>query len=115
MERQEQIERFTQAIRVLVELPKNCKVNMSAWSSCRMIACAGGWIAQDEWFNEKGLRLSAAEPKYDGRRGFEALQNFFGLSRKDVSYLFSADKYPLHAQRDRGFVIRRFQNYLRGS
>lgn len=60
---------------------------------CGSTACAGGHAAQDADFNELGLTLSEASPRFDGHLGIDALQRFFGLSSKAADYIFGSFSY----------------------
>lgn len=108
-------ERLEQVIRVLEEI--EVKVNdddpsvnfdMSHWCEfytfasangkqhdCGTSACAIGWAAQDEWFNNRGLRLDDDIPQYytGSPHGsiWRELSNFFRISQDHVTDLFTGD------------------------
>ena len=107
-------ERLAQAVRVLEELTPEKKLNMWTWYGCYMVACAGGWIAQDPWFKQRGLRLSqTGTPFYEGRGGYHALVGFFGIEYDQICHLFSPYRYAHSQLRGRRSVIARFKRFIR--
>lgn len=58
------LERLDQGLRVLTNLSQHDRTehwNMEEWAvvtSCGTIGCAGGHMAMDPWFNERGLYLT---------------------------------------------------------
>jgi hypothetical protein len=62
--RAEQIERWRECERVLVQMPEHERLNhwnMARWgiqTDCGTVACAAGHCALDPWFQEQGLRMT---------------------------------------------------------
>lgn len=107
-------ERLAQGVRVLEELPPEKKVHMNNWRECRMVACAGGWMAVDPWFNRQGFCASkGGSPVYLGDFGFDALRAFFGIDSQVSSHLFAAEEYSKIQRTRRVSVIARFKRYIR--
>jgi hypothetical protein len=68
--------------------------------TCGFAACAVGWACTIPSFRKAGLRLTATLdnkfmmiPKFDGQTGFEAVEEFFGITGNTASYLFESDAY----------------------
>ena len=75
---------------------------------CGTTACAGGWLCMVPEFRLLGLRLRRRRgyvcPDYSGRpfvagNGFEVLQQFFALSKKQSTSVFHGSGYRLPHQR----------------
>lgn len=116
------VEALKQMIRVLRTVQQNenqrAKFHLDAWTyakggavnisalkpetlACGTTACACGFAGIDPWFNEQGFYLKPYqgfsgqrfEPAYKGREGWEAVEEFFGLSKKQATKLFSVSCY----------------------
>jgi hypothetical protein len=67
---------------------------------CGAAACACGHAALMPEFQSQGLKLVVpvwgarhAQPFYEGREGWAAIENFFGLNDSWAQYLFNAESY----------------------
>ncbi len=71
---------------------------------CGSTACAIGYCGLDPWFQEQGLWLVSedipdskgkffVQPRYHGRSGFDAIEDFFNISRELAECLFHPDGY----------------------
>ena len=74
--------------------------NLSTWAEtwrpCETAGCAVGWAAADPWFRRRGLRLSGGAwpyPVFRDEVGFEAVEAFFGLTRREAAHLFVYSSY----------------------
>jgi hypothetical protein len=101
----EYIERYRQLIRVMRGLSPHKRrehFNMRIWgqrTECGTVACAAGHAAQDAWFKDQGFLLvqnlyeEASRQlivTYQGRRGWGAIEGFFGPSYAPVHPVFMA-------------------------
>jgi len=77
------------------------RFDMRTWGKtgeCDSAACAAGWAARDPVFQSQGLSIKNFWPNYETEKGrefcgFEALRQFFGLSRNQVYFLFDEGTY----------------------
>lgn len=114
-------ERIKQAIRVLGSLTKaNRRIDMNSWKRCEMVACAAGWMAQDPWFRERGLRLATFDkdsvdnqPTYKGAYGYTALADFFGMTSDQSRHLFSPRSYDIGDRYSSRAVAKQLKSFLK--
>lgn len=110
--------RLEETIRVLKSLGEaERQLDMHSWRKCDMVACVGGWIASDLWFNRRGLTSDAiGTPLYEGENSVAAITQFLGLTGAAVDYLFMPTSYPEHARRGEFCnpeVIYRFEKFVK--
>jgi hypothetical protein len=60
---------------------------------CNTAACAVGWACRDKWMQDQGLEVWGSTPTYGSTLGFSAAEDFFNLTRAEVNFLFSAERY----------------------
>lgn len=63
---------------------------------CGTTACAGGWACTIPSFKRAGLYISGRRPNYKGGLGFEALEDFFGITSRQSRAIFLDSGYPYH-------------------
>lgn len=61
--------------------------------TCGTAACALGSAALYGPFNKEGLKINGGSPHFKGFKGFDAGQNFFGISYPESEYLFDPQQY----------------------
>ena len=66
-------------------------------TGCGTTGCAVGWACTIPEFKEAGLAYKDYTVSYDGLRGFQAVEEFFGLSQMEAMYLFSEASYKANA------------------
>ena len=110
------IERLSQVIRVLEELPKEKRFNMGYWMKCGTAGCAIGWAANEPWFTRRGLKLVPNQdwdqhylPAYRGSEGFCAVGDFFDLDLGGAEELFEGREGNLTRRQ----VIANIKRFLR--
>jgi hypothetical protein len=101
MSNEQYIERLEQLIRVLQSLTPHEKrrhFDMEQWgykNECGTVCCAAGHAARDPWFKRRGFKMVkdiSGSPvpsnarhlltiSYDGKQGWDALAEFFGVDR----------------------------------
>ena len=108
-------ERLLQVVRVLEELPKEKKFNLSTWLKCGTVGCAVGWAASDPWFTRRGLKMvyhDWYEPYYKDKYNNDAVCYFFGLTIHDTHGLFYKNSYSEPTKRN---VIRRIKAFVKAN
>jgi hypothetical protein len=93
------------------------RFSLNTWA-CGTTACAVGVAGLHPWFRERGLGLvilpgygfALVEPVYGVDIGWVAVERFFGLTRQDSPYLFSAHEYANGA--DEKVVAARIRAYV---
>ncbi len=119
------LDRLTQLADFLETTVKPGWLNMKIWADdgfaeqkCGTTACAFGWATQcfpeleinrDEHglVNEWGVRIVGTESY-----GFDAAEEFFELSERDVMRLFCPDFYSRDEQTDAAAVIQRIRDLV---
>ena len=117
-------ERLLQVVRVLEELPKGKRFDLTIYHRCGIVACALGWAAADPWFMRRGYRLikwggpwqgyQSYKPIYKKRTGFASATDFFGVTGNQATQLFSPAQYQ-HAKSSRRDVIRRIKAFVKAN
>lgn len=100
--------------------------DLSEWqhddAECGFTACAIGHACMDKRFNDLGLTnqggggktcsvVQGGPPYYGGFYAWAALEEFFGISDRDLWFLFADDEYPPKATPS--LVAQRIELYLR--
>ena len=69
-------------------------------TGCGTTGCAIGWACTIPEFKDAGLSYIGYPVLGDGLRGFQAVEEFFGLSHMEAMYLFSSRRYKDNAGPD---------------
>jgi hypothetical protein len=85
------LEALEQLKKVARTIPTD-ELNMGSWD-CGTQACLAGHACRQEWFKESGLFYNGFAPEWDTSTGFMALRKFFGLSYRQVLWLFNPESY----------------------
>jgi hypothetical protein len=87
--------------------------------SCNTTACAMGWATTIKKFNKEGLVMAPCgfplfKNPSNGEEyiGFRAAEEFFGLERRQSTYLFSRESYPHDYKNNPRIVANRIRGLL---
>ena len=110
-------ERLEQVVRVLKELPKEKKFNLTTFMTCGTTACACGWAGTDPWFRRRGFRTGKFGTGRHGYsvfyrefEGMEATRKFFGIDFGTSRHLFLHEEGKDGSKRA---VIRRLKSFIK--
>ena len=126
------VNRLNRLSEILSKVPEK-SFDISKWTNqtsienevdCGTTACAVGWACFDKGFNEEGLHYTLGENSYDGRefleptfkskKGWSAVEAFFGIESDIAFFLFDSDYYDnLHWYLDRGVEPRDVINRIK--
>lgn len=112
--------------------PSGVRFDLETWAStegpvptinCGTQACAIGLAMLSPEFNLEGLHfgdgyLTQFSPHFEGERGFDAVETFFGLSDKEANFLFVYAHYDknLRAGRDSELAVaKRIRDFVAGN
>ncbi len=80
-------------------------------SECGTIACAVGHACDIPEFQALGLHYDE-EPIYNGRNNWDAVADFFSLTREESEILFHYGAYGRHSNVSRQEVIGRLRGFV---
>ncbi len=113
-------ERLEQVVRVLKELPKEKKFNLTTFMTCGTTACACGWAGTDPWFRRRGFKTEKYLRPLHGNvfyrekgrmfEGMEAARKFFGIDFRTSTQLFVHEEGKDGSKRT---VIRRLKSFIK--
>jgi hypothetical protein len=121
-------ERLLRVAQLLEKLKptKEKHFSLSGWfyqePKCGTTACACGWVGTDPWFNERGFTLKytalgrkgrAAYPRYKGFEDWEAIMQFFRLTKDEAYHLFLGLRYPRKDIDNPKAVARRIRQFVK--
>lgn len=101
-------EAFENLLRVLENIPED-QFDLGEWE-CGTKACAIGWAARDAWFQDQELHLTASDPIFKNLFGWDAVENFFQISKNQAVYLFSINSYK--EDQSLSAVISRIKDFI---
>lgn len=86
---------------------------------CGFAACACGHAGLDKWFRQRGFMIELSniygtyyqDLTYKGHAGFDAAQEFFGLTVQEAEHLFMDRRTK--AQNTRGAVASRIREFVK--
>lgn len=100
---------------------KNPQMHDSPNIECRTTACAGGWMASNPWFRQRGLKLKIkqraleyenADVVYNDLNGSEALAEFFEIDRV-AAYTLFVDLASYHGNSTPKQVAKRIRKFVK--
>jgi len=113
------IERLEQVIRVLEELPREKKFDITTFMVCGTTACACGWAGADPWFRRRGFKTEKYETLYEydvfykHMNGMNAVREFFGLDLTQSHHLFIQSLNNLNKDCSKRGTIRRLKAFIK--